>query len=366
MTDFFEIDGAQGEGGGQIVRSSVALSMVTGTPVRISNIRAGRNKPGLKRQHLTAVRAAAEVCCATTSPTEIGTRELEFEPGEIRHGEFSFRVGTAGSSTLVLQTVLPALILAQGNSQVDLEGGTHNQWAPPFDFLQRAYLPLVNQMGPTVSAAISQYGFFPAGGGQFRVQVTPCETLRGFDLLSRGKIVRKSATALLSNLPEHIGSRELKVIARKLELKRDNCQVKNVNAHGPGNVVHVECESEHVTEIFTGFGRAGQRAENVARDVVKSAQRYLKADVAVGSYLADQILLPLGISAWQAKRTGEVTADAVAQSIPHTTAAGGSFTTLPLSQHSETHIEILRALLGIQIDVNKSTDSDLVTVIVRP
>ena len=167
------INGSQGEGGGQILRTALAMSLVTGKPFRIVRIRAGRKKPGLLRQHLTAVQAAAQIGQATVEGAAIGSQELTFTPGEIRPGEYRFAVGTAGSATLVLQAVLPALLTAPGLSVLTLEGGTHNPFAPPFDFLHRSYLPLVNRMGPTVEARLERPGFYPAGGGKFVVTVEP-------------------------------------------------------------------------------------------------------------------------------------------------------------------------------------------------
>ncbi|MCL4149905.1 UNVERIFIED_CONTAM: hypothetical protein GTU68_063692 [Idotea baltica] len=196
------IDGSQGEGGGQIVRSSLALSLVTGKPVSIENIRAGRKKPGLMRQHLTALNAAIEVSDAVATGTEIGARSLSFQPGKVKPGEYAFSVGTAGSATLVLQTVLPALLTADGPSRIVVEGGTHNQWAPPFDFLQKAFLPLVNRMGPKVKATLERHGFYPAGGGRFVVEIEPSQYLTGFDLLERGEIVSRCATSIAFQPPK--------------------------------------------------------------------------------------------------------------------------------------------------------------------
>ena len=150
MTAPLAIDGSIGEGGGQILRTSIALSMVTGQPFRIEKIRAGREKSGLLRQHLTAVNAAAAICSANVDGAAIGSASLEFSPGKVKGGQYTFAIGSAGSTTLVLQTVLPALLLADAPSSLTLEGGTHNPHAPPFDFLERAFLPLINRMGPTV------------------------------------------------------------------------------------------------------------------------------------------------------------------------------------------------------------------------
>ena len=192
--DIITIDGSQGEGGGQILRTSVGLSAVSGKSIRIEHIRAGREKPGLMRQHLTAMKAAAEICDAEMIGAELGSSTLQFRPGAVRPGVYEFRIGTAGSATLVLQTILPALIQADAPSEILIEGGTHNQWAPPFDYLQRVFLPLLNRMGPTVEAKLERYGFFPAGGGRIHVTIQPAKMLTGFALLERGAVVSKSAT----------------------------------------------------------------------------------------------------------------------------------------------------------------------------
>ena len=345
------IDGSQGEGGGQIVRSSLALSLVTGRPVRIDQIRAGRRKPGLMRQHLTAVKAAAEISAAQVHGAEIGSRTLIFEPSTVKAGEYAFSVGTAGSATLVLQTVLPALIIAEEPSRLTLEGGTHNQWAPPFDFLQKSFLPIVNRMGPCVTATLERHGFYPAGGGRFCVEIEPVAKLAECELLERGREVGRSATALVANLPRHIGEREMDTVCRSMNWPTSNGTVCAVTAHGPGNVVFIEIASENIVEVFTAFGRTQVRAEKVAKEAVREAREYLKAGVPVGSYLADQLLLPLGISAWHQRD----------QSTP----GGGTFRTLPLTRHSTTHIEILRTFLDITVDVAEDRERRTVTVTVR-
>ncbi|HZI07316.1 MAG TPA: RNA 3'-terminal phosphate cyclase, partial [Archangium sp.] len=234
------IDGSKGEGGGQVLRTSLALSLVTGTPFRMENIRAGRAKPGLLRQHLTAVKAATAIGDAEVTGAELHSKELTFRPRALKAGDYHFAIGTAGSATLVLQTVLPALLSASGPSALVLEGGTHNPAAPPFDFLTKAYLPLVGRMGPRVEATLERPGFFPAGGGKFRVSVQPAP-LRPLHLPERGRVVRRRASALVAQLPYEIGKREVETAVRVLgwapeeghveELKRSVC---------PGNVVSVE------------------------------------------------------------------------------------------------------------------------------
>lgn len=332
MTDMITIDGSFGEGGGQIVRSSLALSLVTGRPVTIDNIRAGRKKPGLMRQHLTAVQAAATIGRAAVEGAAIGSRRFVFRPTEVVPGDYQFSISTAGSTTLVLQTVLPALMTAKGESNLTLEGGTHNPFAPPFDFLTRAYLPLVARMGPTITATLKRPGFYPAGGGCFEVNVRPAQSLGRFELTERGPIASRRVRALVANLPRHIAQRECDAIAKKTGWNESCFSVEEVgDSRGPGNVVMIELESEHVTELFTGFGKMGVRAEQVASGVLRDARHYLKADAPVGEYLADQLMLPLGIGAWQG-------------------GGGGTFRTVGLSMHARTHLEILKTFLDIRAE----------------
>jgi RNA 3'-terminal phosphate cyclase (ATP) len=264
------IDGSRGEGGGQVLRSSLALSLASGTPFRIERIRAGRARPGLMRQHLTALEAAAAVGQATVEGAAIGSREVVFRPGRVRAGEYRFAVGTAGSTTLVLQTVLLPLLLADAPSRLTLEGGTHNPYAPPFDFLAAAFLPLLRRMGARVEARLERAGFYPAGGGRLTVEIG-----------------------------------------------------------APGALT----QSEHVTEVFTGFGQVGVRAEAVAEQAVQEAQHYLAADVPVGPHLADQLLLPLAL------------------------AGGGSFRTMPLTRHATTNIAVIGQFLASSVEVSPVADT---------
>jgi len=329
------IDGSQGEGGGQILRSSLALSLVTGLPFRIEKIRAGRKKPGLMRQHLTAVEAAAAVGRADVQGAGIGSQLLVFAPGAIKPGNYHFAVGTAGSCTLVLQTVLPALLIADAGSELILEGGTHNPYAPPFDFLSGAFLPLIGRMGPTVSATLHWPGFYPAGGGKFTVTVEPVAKLDRIDLPERGAILNRSARALVARLPRHIGERELKVVRDRLGWSEECCRIEEADSSpGPGNILCVEIVSEHCAEVFTGFGERGVSAEKVAKDTVRLVEEYLSADVPVGPYLADQLLLPMAL------------------------AGGGSFRTLAPTRHLTTNAEVIRLFLPVEVEMRQHASND--------
>ncbi|WP_419659507.1 RtcA: RNA 3'-terminal phosphate cyclase (RNA cyclase) [Desulfosarcina variabilis str. Montpellier] len=327
------INGSYGEGGGQILRSALALSLVTGKPFRIEKIRAGRKKPGLMRQHLTAVNAAAEVGAARVSGNAIGSQAFAFAPQTIRCGRFHWSIGTAGSCTLVLQTILPALIIAGGPSQIVLEGGTHNPFAPPFDFLARVFLPLLARMGPRIVAELERPGFFPAGGGRMRITIDPAASLNRLELKNRGPVRRQSARAIIANLNPGIARRELKVVAKALGLASADLQTICIdNAPGPGNVLFIDIESETLTEVFTGFGQRGVSAETVAARAAGQARDYLAAAVPVGRYLADQLLVPMAI------------------------AGGGAFVTLPPSRHTLTNIDIIRHFMALSCEPRETGD----------
>jgi RNA 3'-terminal phosphate cyclase (ATP) len=319
------IDGSAGEGGGQILRTSLSLALLSGQPFCIENIRAGRKRPGLLAQHLAAVSAAAEIGRAEVHGGEVGARRLTFLPRTVQPGEYRFAVGTAGSATLVLQTVLPALLSAGGPSKLLLEGGTHNPWAPPLDFLEKAFLPIVNRMGPKIAATLFQPGFYPAGGGRFAVHIEPCQTLCRLELLERGAVVRQSARAMVSRLPLRIAQREVSTVQEFFSWPDHFVTAETVTSPGPGNVVIIEIQSERVTEVFAGFGQRGVPAETVARGAAEQARRYLAAGVPVGEHLADQLLIPLAM------------------------AGGGTFRTLKPSDHTATNIEVIRRFLDVRI-----------------
>jgi RNA 3'-terminal phosphate cyclase (ATP) len=321
-----DIEGSQGEGGGQILRSSLSLAICTQQPFRIANIRANRDKPGLMRQHLTAVKAAAEICDATVIGAELGSRELTFRPGKLSAGAYSFAIGTAGSCTLVLQTVLPPLLTASAPSTVRITGGTHNKSSPPFDFLQRAFLPLLGRMGANVAIELVAPGFYPRGGGEIRVTVTPAARLSPIEIHRRGERVRAYAEAYVAALPIHIGQRELEVIGERLGWPAEQLFLRGLsNDVGPGNVVTITLEHEHVTEVITGFGERGVRAETVATSAADEARDYLTATAPVGEHLADQLLLPMVL------------------------AGGGSFITTTVSQHVRSNAIVLEKFSGRKV-----------------
>jgi RNA 3'-terminal phosphate cyclase (ATP) len=316
------IDGSAGEGGGQIVRTALALSLVTRTPIRIERVRAGRAKPGLMRQHLTCVHAAAAIGEADVRGAEVGSLELDFTPRALVGGAHRFSIGTAGSTTLVVQTVLPALFAASVPSSLVLEGGTHNPLAPTFDFLDRVYLPLLRRTGLRATATLERHGFYPAGGGRLRIDVEPGVATHALHLHERGPLVQAHARATFAGLPFDVARRELDVVTARLGWEG---RPHEVRAAGAGNVLQLEVEHEHVTELFTAFGERGMPAEEVARLAVDEAVEYLASTAPVGSHLADQLLVPLAIQ------------------------RAGSFRTLPLTLHTQTQLQLIPRFLDVRL-----------------
>jgi RNA 3'-terminal phosphate cyclase (ATP) len=322
------IDGDIGEGGGQILRTALGLSLVTGRPFQIEKIRARRRKPGLLRQHLTAVEAAVKISNAKVHGNALGSQSLTFEPEKVVPGEYHFSVGTAGSATLVFQTILPALLMAGKPFRIFIEGGTHNPFAPPFDFLKTVFAPLVNKMGAGLELILHRPGFYPAGGGKLEANITPAVNLKPLFLMERGKIIHFKAKAMVARLNRDIALREIAVIKQGLSCGQEDLEVIEVkDSPGPGNIVTIEVKSEHITEMFIGFGELGKAAEVVAREAVEAAQRYVRAEVPVGQYLADQLLIPFVL------------------------AKGGVFKTTEPSGHTLTNIEVIKKFLKVEIDV---------------
>lgn len=320
MKDTIEIDGSQGEGGGQILRTSLALSVITQTPVLFTKIRAGRSKPGLRRQHLCAVRAAAEISGAHLRGDAVGSTELWFGPGPVRPGHHHVAIGTAGSTTLVLQTVLWPLLLAELSSEVFVEGGTYNPMAPTFDFLSRTFLPAVQRMGVDATIEQERAGFYPAGGGSIRARLRP-STLVAAEWMSRGKRRGVGAKALVANLPRSIAQREMNIVHRELGWPRNACKAELVESAGPGNVVLLSATHDSGTTVVSSIGEKGKRAERVAADAIKELQAFLDRDVPIDEHLADQLLIPMAL------------------------AKGGSFLTGPPSLHTTTNADVITRFL---------------------
>jgi len=331
--EFLEIDGSAG--GGQLLRTALSLSLCTGTPFRLRGVRAGRSKPGLMRQHLTALDAAARIGNAAVSGAALGAQEIAFRPQAVQSGDYLFAIGTAGSTTLVLQTVLPALMSAEGESRLTLVGGTHNPMAPPFHFLQRSFAPLLQRLGVGLELKLERHGFYPAGGGRFTARITPAAQLTPVDVLSRGERLDAFAECLTPGVPGRVAWAELSLLGERLNWPRDKLLHGSARQdEGPGNALMATLAHAEVTELFTSFGEKGRPAEQVALELVRAVQGYLASDGALGEHLTDQWMLPVALAV-------------------HATGRSAAFTCTELSLHARTQIETVSAFLPVRFETEK-------------
>ena len=324
------IDGSQGEGGGQILRTALALSACTGQGFSIENIRAGRRKPGLMRQHLSCVHAVQKVCAAEVEGDAISSQTLRFVPGQANAGEYNFAVGSAGSAMLVLQSVLPPLLLAGSPSQLILEGGTHNPMSPPFHFIAEVFVPALTKIGFNCSCEIERWGFYPAGGGRIRVSILPAaDRLQKIDLCTPGKFSGSSVLAAVSKIPWEIAEDECNTVVNAADFEVVHKQALTVDSPGPGNVVMLRLDYENSRAMFCGFGELGVSRKKVASAVYREANRFFKSGAAVDLHLADQLLLPMAL------------------------AGGGAYTTTEPTQHTMTNMKIIEMFLPVSHEINQ-------------
>jgi RNA 3'-terminal phosphate cyclase (ATP) len=350
-----ELDGSLGEGGGQILRTALALSLMTGQAFRLINIRAKRPKPGLMRQHLTCVQAAvaitggqARACTQEGAAAHLGAQTLVFEPAPVRAGAYEFSVGSAGSCMLVFQTVMWPLLLADQASQLTLRGGTHNPMAPSVDFLQ-ATAPAFNAGGSALWAMeLRRHGFYPAGGGEVQVQLyPPGQNWPAPSCWDRGAVESIWAECLYAGLPAGVSRRELDHVGQLLGLPQEQLKHKSLRANeGPGNALMVHLQSAALTEVCVAYGEKGISAEQVAEDVAREARAYLASGAPVGEHLADQLMIPL---AWAAQ-TGRVNE------------ASGYLASV-ISQHAQTNARVIEQFLPVRFRLEAGAEGCAVRVV---
>jgi len=302
MADVVKIDGSHGEGGGQVLRTAVALSAITGHPIEITSVRANRKPPGFKPQHLAAVRAAAEICGAKLRGAEVGSSFLSFEPSRpVSAGSYHFEIGTAGSTALVVQTVLLPLALA-GDSRVTVVGGTHNTMAPSVEYLEHVALPAFRRMGVTAGIEWPRAGFFPKGGGVVNVAISGGRP-SPVDLSTRGRVRSLYANVLTSELPASVAERGAKALQRFLPEAQARVDVIERPSLGAGAAALIALECEGGFGGFTGLGERGKTMERVSEEAGRAYQRWWSSDAAVDEHLADQLMLPAvlakGTSRWK-------------------------------------------------------------------
>ncbi len=325
MPATIQIDGSQGEGGGQILRTALALSMITGQAFELTNIRAGRKKPGLMRQHLVCVQASQHISQAYVEGAELHSQRLYFAPQHVQNGKYQFQIGSAGSTTLVLQTLLPALLLQNEASELAISGGTHNPLAPTADFIEHCFLPALEKLGIEVEFKLNKAGFFPIGAGEIQIKIQPWQHRNKLNLLDRGTLQSTEAFAAVLNLSEEaqIAQRELATLNKRLKL--DTQQQFHLNGISQGNTAYVKVEHQHHVQLFTALGEMRKSAEQIANHLAEQVKQYMESNAAVDEYLADQLLLPLALG------------------------QGGEFTAQCISEHTRTQAVMIEKFIDCEI-----------------
>jgi RNA 3'-terminal phosphate cyclase (ATP) len=296
MTKMIEIDGAHGEGGGQVLRTSLALSLITGKRFHLRNVRARRSKPGLQAQHLMCVEAAAKIGHAKLRGASLQSTDLTFEPGAVKSGDYHFKIGTAGATSLVLHTIYLPLALA-GASTVMIDGGTHNKAAPSFDFLKRTWAPYMASLRIGVELSLARSGFYPRGGGSIHARIAPCEHVAPFRGMTTEKLASARIVAGIAGLPQHIAERMIEQVGYRLE--KQFLEFESVIEHwqgGPGCMIGIELPTTPAPTFFFALGERGKPAEMVAHEAADEVDEFLKHPPAVDEHSADQLLLPLGLA----------------------------------------------------------------------
>jgi len=327
-----EIDGSYREGGGQVLRTALALSAILGKPFTIRRIRSKRKNPGLQAQHLEAVRALARITEAHTEGVGFGSQEITFIPHMILPGDYQFEVRTAGSITLLLQAIFLPLCLADGTSNLTLVGGTHVPWSPTFHFFSEVLLPTLKWMGVSAEASIEKWGFYPRGGGEIRLKINPVQELEAVSLVGRGELKKIYGLSAISGLPKHVAERQKDQALKRIreELKRD-AEIKvfyDVPSNGPGSFLFLLAECEKALAGFSSLGARGKPAEKVADEAVDAMKNHIESEGCIDPHLADQLVpfmaLARGIS---------------------------SFTTTRITEHLLTNLWVIRHFLDVRISI---------------
>jgi RNA 3'-terminal phosphate cyclase (ATP) len=329
------IDGSHGEGGGQILRTSLALAALLNRTIEIINIRRGRKKPGLQPQHLTAVQALAAITKAEVTGADLGSERLLFEPRVLVGGEYEFDVAavkaSAGSVGLVFQAVAPALFAATEPSQLILKGGTHVPWSPPTTYVQSVFLPMIENLGLRASVETSRWGWFPMGSGVASATINPAHNVAPINLTKRGELQHIECLSVVSNLPRSIAERQQHQAVTRLEGKKlsARCEIVEAPSVGKGTFVFLLARYQHAVAGFSSLGALGKPAEKVANEAVDDFFAHHASGMVVDKHLADQLLVYVAL----AKGPSE-------------------FTTSEITQHLLTHVWVIEQFLPVAFDVN--------------
>ena len=326
-----DLDGSMGEGGGQVLRSALTLSILSRKPFSIRHIRASRQKPGLMAQHLKAVDAAAAISRASVTGAHLGSTSLEFSPGDIRSGRYQFDIGTAGAASLVLQTIAIPLSFAGSASSVIITGGTHVLWSPCYHYLDLQWRFWMSQLGYDIDLTLDQAGFYPQGGGRISCVIRPARQLQPLQLAQRGDFVRLSGISAVVELERSIADRQKRQAFGRLSKRFPSFLLKTavLTGRSKGTFVLILAEYTAGRGCFCSLGERGKPAERVADECVDALEAFMSTEAAIDRYLADQLLIPLALAA-----------------------SPSQITTAQVTQHLLTNAEVIRCFLPVQIDVH--------------
>ncbi len=331
-----EINGAFGEGGGQILRTSLTLSALTGKPLRIHHIRANRGQPGLRPQHLTAVKAIAKLTNADLKGARRDSQEVTLIPVKLNAGRFHFDIQTAGALTLVLQTIFLPLSFAENHSQVTLTGGTHVRWSPNYHYIQEQWLLMMQGLGFRAQLKFHKAGFYPQGGGEASIKILPVRELQPFICVERGELLRIRGLSGVANLPDDIAKRQKHQALKRLYDRCPDSKIKTLRlpSHGKGTFILLQATFSNCgSACYTALGEPGKPAERVADEVVDQMLAFLETDGCLDHYLSDQILLPLA-----------------------TINGHSEFRTNKITQHLITNVHVIQQFLPVQIEIDGELD----------
>ncbi len=328
------IDGRYGEGGGQILRTALTLSAILKVPVQIRHIRGNRKRPGLRPQHLIAVNALATITGAKVEGAKVGSNQLVFEPGDIKGGDYCFHIGTAGSTGLVIQTIIPVLLFGKIPSQIQITGGTHVPWSPSFHYLETVFLPALKKMGAEVSLGIDRWGWYPKGGGKIKALIKGTRDLKAVHFTNRGRLLDLNILSAVSNLPLTIGERQKAQALKRIEYLgiHPDISIEDAPSPGQGTLLFLAAQFEGGIGGFTSLGKRGKRAEEVADDACSQFIKFLDSKGVIDIHLADQL-------------------------VPYMAFARGrsTFITEGITAHLLTNIWVVEQFLPLKFDIEKET-----------
>ena len=333
------IDGSYGEGGGQVLRTALALSAITGKAVEVVNIRANRPNPGLATQHMHGVRAIARLCNARVEGAELGSTRVRFEPGEITSQRLQIDIGTAGSISLILQLLLLPCAFSRGAVTLDVKGGTDVRWSPPIDYVKHVLLPVVAKLGFSASLEVLARGYYPKGGGRVRVTVSPVRRLSGVKILDRGRLLGVEGVAHASRLPEHVVEREARAAREVLSSYNTRIKLECRKDFSTGTGITLWARYENTRLGGSALGERGKPAEDVGREAARALLAEIESGASVDIHLADQL-------------------------VPFFALAEGdsAFTVRELTGHLKTNIFVTQQILGTRFEVEEEDGLFMVSV----